>query len=579
VRLFAAHHPYRTVSVRVFFALVLGATFVDCKCENTVRRAVEASKPQRVEIEEKSPETVEKEPNDAPEDATTLALGHELRAFNAVLDSPGDIDWFALTSSIAPGELVELRVVPEIPGLNLSLHLQAGSGTSPPLTYDVGGAGEAEVVSVLKIGTTPLRFAVRSAADGKGAYRIEFARRMNANVEAEPNDNPDIAIALTVPSEIQGLIDRPDDRDVFVLPASDVAQVIRIDYEPVHGVTQVLRIFDSARFDIPVAAMQFGGAQGERGGVPAWEKAANQPLFVVITTTGGFDRRSPYLLRTSLQTELEQNVEVEPNDRMARPLLVPGELHGTFYAAEDIDRFTLGVLVPEPQIAIADAGGIPSKSTAPTPVDLGMPDAGGDADESPFEFATKLRKWATMVLKVDALQEGDVIGITLNTALGERTWVLDASTRSVEVCEAEFHPGETEVSIRPVQLGAAERKTFDYRMHATIIEGADLEVEPNNTFAQADRIDTTARGFFGKDDVDVFGFQIDRSSLGMKKVMITVANAGVGATVELLDSADALIARADLGGKLEIELPAGVYFIRMHGAASCIPYEVRLAGQ
>ncbi len=576
MKFFAAHHPYRTVSVRVFFALVFAATFVDCKCENTVRHAVEASKPPRVEIEEKSPDTVEKEPNDAPEDATPLALGHELRAFTAVLDSPGDIDWFALTSSIAAEELVELRVVPESPGLNLSLHLQAGSGTSPPLTYDVSGAGEAEVVSVLKIGTTPLRFAVRSAADGKGAYRIEFARRMNANVEAEPNDNPEIAIALTVPSEIQGLIDRPDDRDVFVLPASDVAQVIRIDYEPVHGVTQVLRIFDSERFDTPLAAMQFGGAQGERGGVPAWEKAANQPLFIVITTTGGFDRRSPYLLRTSLQTELEQNVEVEPNDRMARPLLVPGDLQGTFYAAEDIDRFTLGVLVTDPQIAAADAGVLPTKTVIPTPVDMGLPDMGVDAGEPPFEFATKLRKWATMVLKVDALQEGDVIGLTMNTAAGERTWVLDASTRSVEVCDAEFHPGETEISIRPVQLGPAERKTFDYGMHATIVEGADLEVEPNDSFAQADRIETTARGFFGKDDVDVFGFRID-GTMETQKVTITAMNAGVGATVELVDSTDALITRADSAGKLEIDLPAGVYFIRVRGTASCVPYEIRLA--
>ncbi len=562
--------------MRVFFALVLAATFVDCKCENTVRRAVEASKPQRVEIEEKSPDTVEKEPNDAPEDATSLALGHELRSFSAVLESPGDIDWFALTSSIAAEELVELRVVPESPGLNLSLHLQAGSGTSPPLTYDVSGAGEAEVVSVLKIGSQPLRFAVRSAADGKGAYRIEFARRMNANVEAEPNDDPEIAIPLAVPSEIQGLIDRPDDRDVFVLPASDLAQVIRIDYEPVHGVTQVLRIFDSERFDTPLAAMQFGGAQGERGGVPAWEKAANQPLFVVITTTGGFDRRSPYLLRTSLQTELEQNVEVEPNDRMARPLLVPGELQGTFYAAEDIDRFTLGVLVPDlPLIPQVDAGGLPIV-IVPTSIDAGSPDAGVDAGEPAYEFAAKARKWATMVLKVDALQEGDVIGLTLNTAAGERTWVLDASTRSVEVCEDEFHPGETEVSIRPVQLGPADRKTFDYRMQATIIEGADLEIEPNDSFDQADRIETTARGFFGKDDVDVFGFLLDGTPMQTHKVMISSVNTGVGATIELVDSTDALIARADLAGKLEIDLPAGVYFIRARGTASCIPYELRL---
>ncbi len=571
MRFFSAHRPYRSASVRVFFVLVFAATFVDCKCEDTVRQAVEASKPKPAELEQIIPETAEKEPNDAPEQATSLALGHELRVFTAGLESPGDIDWFALTSTIAPQELVELRVVPESAGLNLSLHLQAGAGTTPPLTYDVSGPGEAEVVSVLKIGSVPLRFAVRSAADGQGAYRIEFSRRMNANVEFEPNDNPEIAIPLTVPSEIQGLIDRPDDRDVFVIAASEAPQVIRIDYEPVPGVTQVLRIFDSDRFDTSLAAMQFGGAQGERGGVPAWEKAAHQLLFVVITTSGGFDRRTPYLLRTSLQTELDKDVEVEPNDRMARPLAVPGQLLGTFYAPEDIDRFTLGVLVPE----VLE---VPDGVVTPPNKHLAL-DAGHlavDAGLPPFEFAAKLRKWAMMVLKVEALQDGDVIGVSLNSPGGERTWVLDASTRIVEVCEAEFRPGEMDVSIRPVQLGPADRKTFDYRIETQVLDGAELEIEPNNSIEQADQIKTVRGGFFGKDDVDVFGFQLVAQPEGTQKVAIDLVNAGPGATIELVDSTNALIAQSDRARKLEVELPDGVYFIRAQGPESCTPYEIQL---
>lgn len=552
------------MSVRVFFIAVGACTFLNCKCEDTVRRAIDQKRPEPPVVSEPDPTSAEVEPNDAPENSSTIVLGHELRSLHADVASPGDIDWFSIQSGISADEIIELRVVPQESGLNLSLHIQSGAESSPPSTYDVGHAGDAEVVAALRIGSKPVRFAVRSVGSQSGAYTIEASRQLGDGLEAEPNDSAVAAQTLEIPSRIQGLIDRPDDRDVFVLK-SDVDRFIRFAYEPVQGVTQVVRMFDSDRLVDALTSMQFGGARGERGGIPAIKLTANQPLWLVVTTTGGFDRRVPYTIDVSEHTELSKIVEFEPNDRLPRSVDVPGQVQGGFYAPEDIDRFMLGQAA-EPTL-VPQVG-------ADTGVRLGhQPDATADSDAGGYAFATKVRKDSPLRVHVEKLREGDVVGVTINDGDGERTQVLDASRPEIDICQNTYRPGEVELVLRPVQL--VDKMGLSYNFSMELLSGDDLEIEPNDSIADADELASERRGLFKERDTDVYGFRVPLG-LGPKHVVIELQDASPSAVMSLVDETGAIIAKSDTSKRIEVDLPTGTYFVQLSGDGSCTPYLIKL---
>lgn len=584
--------PRQSTLWRAFFIVGVLAN-VNCQCDDRVRGVVNQTKAPPVASQTNSVKTFEREPNDAPESATSLRLGKELRPLPADLGHAADVDWFELTSAVADEELVELRVVPE-GKLNVSLHLLHGP-TALPLTYDVGGAGETESVAVLRIGKRPIAFAIRAVGDTSGTYHIEVSRRLGDGLEAEPNDDVSVAQDVRLPGDLQGLVDRPDDRDVLKLPSAESLRRLRLEYEPVQGIAQVFRVFDSERFEVPLVAMQFGGMAGERGQVPAFEVEPGVNLFFVVTTTGGFDRRAPYLLRLAELEDVSAAVEVEPNDVKPRPIEVPGDVQGSFYAAEDLDRFVLGAmadpLAAQGPGAVGNDAGLQDAAQRPvSPVprdaaalDLGWADAGvadvgtSDAGEVPYDFVQKRPNGAPLNVRVESLRTENTLGVSVNTPAGVQNAVLDARTPSVEFCEAAYRPGEVEVSVRPVQL-VATGKGFDYRVQSTLMTGEDFEVEPNDALANADQLVRRRRGTIARaGDADVFGFRVvTESQEAIRKVRLKVEGPHP-LSAELVDLADGLISAVEtrMGPEIEVDLPAGVYFLKVRGTvASCQPYDV-----
>ncbi|MEZ4462309.1 MAG: hypothetical protein R3E66_21810 [bacterium] len=363
-----------------------------------------------------------------------------------------------------------------------------------------------------------------------------------------------------MPSQIQGLTDRPDDRDVYRILAADHPRTVSVAFEPVQGVTQILRMFDSERLADPLASLQFSGTQGEQGGIPAYRVEAGATAFIVVTTTGGFDRKAPYRLALGEVVDLADSVEVEPNDRMPIPMAVPGTLRGGFYAAEDVDRITLGVVVPPAPAAetpprTADAG------TVQPHEDAGLPDGG-----VPYTFRSKPIAAPPLLLKVEAMRDEDVIGVTLNLPSGERTMVLDASKRDATLCVPAFVPGDAEVVLRPVQMSSAGG--LAYAINATLLQGPQIENEPNDELADADELASSRTGFFDDGSADIYGVRVQDP---LAHVVITLKDAPSLEGMELVDEAGALVATASVG-RIEVDLPAGMYFVSLRGRPECLPY-------
>ena len=385
---------------------------------------------------------------------------------------------------------------------------------------------------------------------------------MGEGIEAEPNDDVTDATEASVPSQIQGLIDRPDDRDVYRIVAKDQPRSMSIAFEPVQGVTQILRIFDSDRLADSLASLQFSGTQGEQGGIPAFRLEAGMTAYIVVTTMGGFDRKAPYRLALNELVDLADSVEVEPNDRMPIPMAVPGTLRGGFYAAEDVDRITLGAVVP-PAPSIEIPSSIIDAGSPPATDDAGVPDGG-----VPYEFRAKPTSPPPLVFKVEALREGDVIGVTFNLPSGEHTMVLDPSKRDTSFCVPAFISGDAEVVIRPVQMSSAGG--LAYALEAKLLEGPNVESEPNDDVVDADELVSRRTGFFDAGAADVYGVRVEGD---VSHVVLTLTDAPALEMMELVDEEEALIATASQG-RIEVDLPAGMYFVRLRGRPECLPYNL-----
>ena len=173
--------------MRVFFVVALASTAFNCKCEDSVRKALDEKRPEPPSVPEVvSKATAENEPNDAPEKATKIELGHELRPLHAELSSPSDIDWFSLSSTVSESEIIELRVSPDKVETNLSLHVQSGADSAPPLTYDVGAStqyGNAFSVSAINQDgyTTGRLIGVETNAEGVVQARFTNGRSVPAS--------------------------------------------------------------------------------------------------------------------------------------------------------------------------------------------------------------------------------------------------------------------------------------------------------------------------------------------------------------------------------------------------------------
>ena len=141
------------------------------------------------------------------------------------LERSDDVDWFSLSHDATEPWLLEVIVEPKAAGLDLAIELEI-EGQSSGALYNLGGPDAQESIPVLAIEQAAVRLAIRARA-GSGDYAVRFKRRLTGgSIEAEPNDVASQAWPFSAPGEIQGVYDRPGDRDVFAVKLPELAPVI-----------------------------------------------------------------------------------------------------------------------------------------------------------------------------------------------------------------------------------------------------------------------------------------------------------------------------------------------------------------
>lgn len=491
----------------------------------------------------------ESEPNDSPEQANVFELLQEFRPISGELSSAADIDWFQLTAQHEG--LYEITVSPQ-EGLDVVIHLSGAVRDSQPVTYNIVGAGESELVPMVWLGAKPVYFALQSVGSMAGTYEIGVLRKLSAgNLEREPNDSAETALGLQLTDEIQGMFERPNDRDVYVI-AADTSSVIRIDYKPAPNIPQTLRLYDDPKLSTPLSTLHINeGAKPVV--VPAFAVPGGGSLYLVLSSTSGFDRQAYYTLKTTRLGEIAPDVEVEPNDRV--PQVLQGTtMRGAFYSSEDTDRF-----VPKEEPVVVGEGQAP-----------------------PVEQTGKRRWKRSLQIAVSPVHENVSLGVSLMLAGGE-TRLDTAEKKGAQGCGILYSPGDLEIVVRPIEI-RAPGEMFDYQLSLSHPSDDPLfEIEPNNTLEEADSLVSHRTGFMEDAEArDVFEFAVVEA---LERIEIVAGGKGLNLRLSLEDDSGGLIAESDLPGaaleKIEVELPAGRYFVTVksagEGAPLCELYRVSLS--
>jgi hypothetical protein len=558
-----------------FVALValLGATA--CDCEAALRRLADRQAPPRQPITEAnagtsavpaSSDPAEQEPNDSPSQATPIAVTSELRPVRGQLSSQGDEDWFVLNGP-AGGDpwLVELRVQPEDPTLELVLELEGRDQPPVRLTYPTRQGGRALDPPLVALGERgPLRVGVR-AARGQGRYALRLVRRLTtAAIEAEPNDAHGAAWPLSVPGQLQGTLDRPNDRDVFCA-ASDA-------WAPDQLMTLSLtaRLAAEATLELE-AAGEAGGAEVVWATLIAPGQGVMVPNMRLptgrwwLTLAGGEQAESaPYTLSlTPLKpppSSPPQVLEAEPNDDPARPQLLaqPGRVAGWLHTAQDVDWLRL-TLAPLPSL--------------PTPTPSG---------KTPPAYLLNARlEPARPELALQLMLRGPQGGVPI---------VMSAAAgQPLELCALPATAGNYDVEVRALARYAGPsdaRQDYALILTAAPPVAGTGELEPNDAAAQADvlALGEVREGVLSSPaDRDYWALTLDddmtqpirRVRFGLEAHVLNLAfkvRDDEGQPVGVADAAGAQGAET-----LEVDLPPGRYTIEVStsdAAGACAPYKL-----
>lgn len=510
-----------------------------CDCEDKVRkklsdRPVDETLPESESVDSSKPK--ESEPNDSPKDANTFHLLQEFRPISGELSSAADIDWFALTAQ--QEGVYELTITPESE-LDVVIHLSGTSQATQPVTYNIAGVGENETVPLVWLDSKPVYFAMQSVGSMAGNYEIGVLRKLSAgNLEREPNDSIETALPLQLSDEIQGMFERPNDRDIYVIETEDLA-TLRIDYKPAPNVPQVLWLYDDPKLVTPLSSMEI--SEGAKPVVvPAFAVGSRIPLYLVVSSTSGFDRQAYYTLKTTALGEIAPDIEVEPNDRI--PQVLQGTtLRGAFHSSEDTDRF---VPAKEEPVVVPEGENPPGK----------------------------LRWKRSLQIQVSPLNENVTLGVSLMLA-GVETRLSSEEKKGALGCGILYSSGDLEVVVRPVEL-RAPGEMFDYQI--SLSHPSDdpfFEIEPNNTREEADTLETHRTGYMEEVVArDLFLFEVKER---LEKVQITAGGKGLNLKLTLEDEHGGLVATSNLEGaaleKIDVELPAGRYFATVEFAGDGVP--------
>ena len=508
----------------------------------------------------------ENEPNDEPAAASAIRIGNELRPVSGALSVPEDVDWFAISADVDES----LEIVVE-PSEMLDIRLDVPVPNGAPLVYDNGRRGDPETIPVLKVGAKPQAFAVRSVSSSSGAYTLQFRRRMaQSGLEAEPNDDAQVATEFSVPGEIEGYFDRPDDRDVYRL-AGETGAPFEFELPPVRGVRQIARFFDSPDLREPILTVQVGEDVPQR--IPNVALRADRPTYLVLSPLGGANRERAYRLRATPHPPVADGVlEVEPNDARPTPLEFAadgGELrvHGYIHGADDKDSFALAPPTASP------AGAQPTVE-AQVPAALAS-------------YAAKARPRTPIGATLTWTEPQSTFGLHWTTAAGDEVeFRREGPDPTVVACGLTLDDGTATLQVRVERLATAP-KTGKPQYTVVLTDesrAADWEAEPNDSSGEADILVAARRGALAHPmDVDNYVFSVDAGPDVTVPVEITAEAKSTDLVVRVLDDGGGLVANIDNSAvgsreKMRLDLPAGLYFaeVRWKGGAACVPYEISL---
>jgi len=192
--------------------------------------------------------TVEREPNDSPAEAGSLAVGLQLLGAIAGGGEQGDVDWYRLPSPF-PRATGGARPTPwgvsvevsGVPGLDLALQLVDPSRAEPLSVANRGGQGEGEAVPPLRVETDAVYLMlqeVRRPGVPPGsfpllAYGLTYRAWDPAYIESEPNDTRAAASPARRGIPISGILSSDQDADWYCLPASETVTSVTVG--PVTG--------------------------------------------------------------------------------------------------------------------------------------------------------------------------------------------------------------------------------------------------------------------------------------------------------------------------------------------------------
>ncbi|WP_230467450.1 hypothetical protein [Lujinxingia vulgaris] len=495
--------------------LALGAS--GCDVESKVRSLMDKGEDQRVIAAEERQQTTElreTEPNDSIAQATSLSLGVDMRPIHGAIEPAEDVDWFVLEPPQGESWLVDLSVIPSGDALDAAIYVEVeGEGDFPELLYQVAGPGEVETVPMISVPAEGRRFFVSGADGSAGEYRVEVSRRLSAGaVEVEPNDFAHIASPLAVPGEVQGVYDRPQDRDIFFVKTDDLdpSKVYTLEVSSVAGISQTLRIYGAP--ELEAALLELTVAEDRPAIIPNIALASGaQGLWFVLTAGEAYDRQRGYRLRViEHPPEPEFVVEREPNDSAAGAQNVDFEevVRAYLHAPGDVDRYRFVIEAPE-------------HDEVEYVLDGSSPDAGDDAPQVEADpWAAVPEKEAPEVvaqLTLNPLKEDHRLALRWlpDVESGEREFSMEAEEprESLTVCNHVLGPGAYDVEVRAAESNfSLVNRSYDYELRLrNVAQTPGLEIEPNDAPEEADRLVPTAArvGFVSTEgDVDYYAFLV-----------------------------------------------------------------------
>lgn len=519
-------------------------------------------KGEHIDVAKKSSTPRDVEPNESPQAATPIKLTDELRAILGKLEDGGDVDWFALSHDAAEPWLLEVIVEPKAAGLDLAIELEI-EGQSSGALYNLGGPDAQESIPVLAIEQAAVRLAIRARA-GSGDYAVRFKRRLTGGaIEAEPNDVAAQAWPFNAPGEIQGVYDRPGDRDVFavklpqldaVIPKEgqlpdDARGVYTVQVSGIDGSPQVVELMTSPEQSVPWATLYVPA--GEAAELPNVRPPEGVTMIWAALSGGkGATREQAYRLKWLPYPPLPkgQRLESEPNDEPLSAMLLPpldALILGYIHEPKDRDVYKLQLSQAQPTL---DAQPAPSEQPEGVKKDDKAIDLfGGDqpkpalTKEQEAQLAEVVKdaqptpphpdRPPALVLPAWPKKQAPAFMVDLlvkplkETLLPQLAWLdgpAQGTSAAAALCAQPLGAQDVTFAVAAKALAANDKPAPhkpgpDYQLQVRVRKpAADEELEPNDERAGADVLaaDGPLKGIIAREgDVDYFVLDLSEAPL------------------------------------------------------------------